>query len=348
MSNDQGQATAESKRSRLAGGWGSILGQERTVAALRRAVREERPNHAYLLLGAAGSGKLQLAEVFAQALVCESGPSARPCGECNGCRKVAAGTHPDVWCEEPSGKSDSITADQITELQRRLSFRRAEGRARVIIIDRAGSMNSQAQNRLLKTLEEPPPETVLVLCAAQPGQLLITVRSRCQKVRLGAVPATKIEQWLVHNQGVDPTTAAVAAASARGLPGRALELTDSERAEERQQLLAQITAAVGGRREAIDELCRGIDRDRKGCSELLTVLQELLRDAMMDRAGAQASPLYLGHRIGAGLLKPLSAGQFADRIARVERTRGMLHRNVSPAALLEDLLVYLSLEAPKR
>ena len=167
-------------------------------------------------------------------------------------------------------------------------------------------------------------------------------------MRLGAVPATAIEHWLVHNQGVEPSTAAVAAASARGLPGRALALTDSERAEERQQLLEQITAAVGGRREAIDDLCRGIDRDRKGCAELLTVLQELLRDAMMDRAGAHASPLYMGNRIGAGLLKPLSAGQFADRIARVERTRGMLHRNVSPAALLEDLLVYLSLEAPNR
>ena len=207
MSGDQDHETAEKRRSRLDGGWESILGHERTVSSLRRAVREERPNHAYLLLGAAGSGKRQLAEVFAQALVCESEPGTRPCGECSGCRKVAAGTHPDVWCEEPGGKSDSITSDQITELQRRLSFRRAEGRARVVLIDRAGSMNPQAQNRLLKTLEEPPPETILVLCATQPGQLLITVRSRCQKVRLGAVPATQIEHWLVESQGAAPSAA---------------------------------------------------------------------------------------------------------------------------------------------
>jgi len=330
-------------------GWEGILGHERVIDSLRRAVREDRPNHAYLFLGPQGLGKRTLAETLAQALVCDAGAEARPCGGCDPCGKVAAATHPDVWCEQPSGKSNTITTDQITELQRRLSYRRAEGRHRVVIIDEAGSMNTQAQNKLLKTLEEPPPETILVLCAVHPGQLLITVRSRCQKVGLGAVSSEILERWLVEEHGASPQDAARIAPASRGLPGTALALLDPDLSEERQTRLDQLGEALAGRREAIDLLVRSVDRDRGACAEVLGTLQELLRDAMLDVATASATPpIHPGHTPRGGLLSGLDGRQLADRVGRVEASRERLRRNVDPGGLLEDLLVHLSTEAPHR
>jgi len=328
-------------------GWARIIGHERISKSLRRTVREDRPNHAYLFLGPKGVGKHTLAQVFAKSLLCEAQPGTRPCGECSACGKVASGSHPDVWTEVPGGKSHTITSDQITELQRRLSYRRAEGRHRVIIIDEAGTMNTQAQNKLLKTLEEPPPETVLILCGVHPGQLLITVRSRCQKVALGAVPSEALREWLATEHSADPTAAAEAAAACRGLPGLALELLDAEASEERKERLDQLGEALAGKRAAIDLLVRSVDRDRTACAEVLTTLQELLRDAMVDRTGASLPPIHPHHVVREGMLAALDSRQLADRVRRVETCRERLRRNVDPGGLLEDLLVYLAVETPK-
>jgi DNA polymerase-3 subunit delta' len=328
-------------------GWDAILGHERVVKSLRRAVREDRPNHAYLFLGPEGVGKRTLADTLARALVCDADEGVRPCGLCGPCGKVASGSHPDVWSEEPSGKSHTITSDQITEIQRRLSYRRAEGRHRVVILDEAGTMNTQAQNKLLKTLEEPPPSTVLILCALHPGQLLITVRSRCQKVALGAVPHAAVEAWLVDQHGAAREEAVQAAAAGRGLPGRALALMDSDLCAERESRLAQLGEAMAGKREAIDLLARSVDRDRAACEEVLGTLQELLRDAMLSVAGTGAAPIHPGQAPHSGLLTALDARQLADRVGRIEVSRGRLRRNVDPAGLLEDLLVHLSVEAPR-
>ena len=329
-------------------GWDSLIGHQRVVQSLQRAVTEDRPNHAYLLLGAPGVGKRAVADTLARALVCaHDTPACRPCGECGPCGKVSAGTHPDVWVEEPSGKSHSISTDQITELQRKLSYRRAEGRYRVVVLDEANRTGTQAQNKLLKTLEEPPEGTVLILCAVHPGQLLITVRSRCQKITLGIVAPDTIEPWLVDRHGAAPHEAARAANGSRGLPGLAVALLDSERSAERQARLTGLSEALTGKRDSIDLLVTSVDRDRAACEEVLTTLQELLRDAMLAGAGALTDPIHPGALPERGLLSSLSPRQLADRIARVEVSRERLRRNVGPAVLLEDLLVYLSVESPR-
>lgn len=329
-------------------GWDSLIGHERVVQSLRRAVTEDRPNHAYLFLGAPGVGKRTVADTLARALVCaQDDPACRPCGECAPCSKVLAGSHPDVWAEEPSGKSHMISSDQITELQRRLSYRRAEGRYRIVILDEANHTGTQAQNKLLKTLEEPPEGTVLILCAVHPGQLLITVRSRCQKLALGIVAPQTIEPWLVEQHGAAPHDAARAAAASRGIPGLAVALLDSERSAERQARVGGLSEALSGNREAIDLLVSSVDRDRPACEEVFTTLQQLLRDAMLDSAEALTDPIHPGALPDQGLLSSLGPRQLADRIARVEVCRERLRRNVGPAVLLEDLLVYLSVESPR-
>lgn len=321
--------------------WDRIVGHDRVVASLRRAVQEGKPHHALLLLGPAGVGKMTLARLLAAGLVCEA-PGDRPCEECTSCRKVAAGTHTDVWTQEPSGKSRTITVDQVAEIQRRLSYRRGDGDFRVVLVDDAGTMNDQSQNKLLKTLEEPPPGTVIVLCALHPGQLLVTVRSRCQKVTLAPLEPSRMARWLEQVHGADPQTARVAAAASHGLPGLACSLMDTETLAARAERLEDLTAAMGGDRGAIDRLTDQVGYDREACGELLTLLQELLRDAMVGASGQPVPPLHADVNPLEGALGDLDVRHLAGLVERTVGTRERLSRNVHPAWLLEDLLLHLS------
>lgn len=196
-----------------------VRAQDRATGSLRAALARGTLHHAYLFGGPAGVGKGTAARLLAQAVNCEGGEAgpngwrADPCGACGPCRKIERGTHPDVlhlaeervmakagrW--EPEGgrtPSRDIVVAQIRDLvDRRLSLRLFEGRRRVIVIDPADAMNVQAQNALLKTLEEPPDDTTLVLVSATPDELLPTIRSRCLRVPFGPLPAALVEEILL-------------------------------------------------------------------------------------------------------------------------------------------------------
>src|SRR5512136_168368 len=189
-----------------------IIGQDRAVDALRAALRRGGLHHAYLFAGPEGVGKGMAARLLAQAANCER-DDGDACGACPPCRKIARGVHPDVlivererdmaragrW--EPKGgrtPSRDIVVDQVRELvDRRLSLRRFEGRRRVVVVDPADAMNPQAQNAILKTLEEPPPDTTLVLVASGADALLPTVRSRCLRLAFSPLPEAMLVERLV-------------------------------------------------------------------------------------------------------------------------------------------------------
>jgi DNA polymerase III subunit delta' len=325
--------------------WDSIIGHQRVTASLRRAVQERCPHHALLLLGPAGVGKMTLARLLAMGLVCDS-EGDRPCQECASCRKVASGAHTDVWTEEPTGKSKTITVDQVASIQRRLSFRRGGGDFRVVLVDDAGSMNEQSQNKLLKTLEEPPEGTVIVLCALHPGQLLVTVRSRCQKLPLGPVDPGLLSDWLRAQHGVDEQTARTAAAASHGLPGLACTLMDPETLAVRAERLEDLCAAMGGDRSAIDRITEQVGHDRELCTEVLMLLQELLRDAMVEASGQPVPARHGDARPLNGNLADRDARHLAGLVERAEATRERLSRNVHPGWLMEDLLLHLATRSP--
>jgi DNA polymerase-3 subunit delta' len=326
--------------------WNDITGHERVVGALRRALRDGRPHHAYLLLGPAGVGKMTIATLLSRALACTGGVEEPPCGECPSCIKTAAGTHPDVWTEVPGGKSNTITVDQISEIQRRLTYRRAEAAHRVILIDDAGTMNDQAQNKLLKTLEEPPAGTILVLCALHPSQMLVTVRSRCQKLTLGPVPRDQVIDWLVEHHGADRELARQAAHASRGLPGAAFALLDPEFLAVRRERVDAMCTALAGDRTAIDAVVKEVGWDRQLGADALSLLQELLRDAMTAAATADVPPLHLDADPRAGRMAPLSIEHLAGTIDRVEVAREKLSRNVYAGGLVEELLLHIATRTP--
>jgi DNA polymerase III delta' subunit len=199
-----------------------VIGHENVRDALRTALDGDRLPHALLFAGPAGVGKSLVARHLAASLLCAA-VEGRPCGSCARCVQLAAGTHPDfVPIELAEGKKE-IGVDAIRRLKRRMALRATAGAHKVAVIDDAERLSIAAQNALLKTLEEPPPGSHLVLVTASPRALLPTVRSRCRLVTFRPLTAAQVEAAL-RESGLPAAEAAELAAAAEGSPGYALQL----------------------------------------------------------------------------------------------------------------------------
>ena len=172
--------------------WTQIAGQERVVARLRRAIELGRVPHAYLFAGPPGAPMYDAGIALAMALSCTRA-RGEGCGECDACRKIAAGIHPDVVTLVREGAAQIVPIESVrNQVIARMGLPPHEGDVRVFLVEEATSLAPPAANALLKTLEEPPARTLFVLCTTAPEQLLPTIRSRCQRVRFaggGALPS---------------------------------------------------------------------------------------------------------------------------------------------------------------
>lgn len=215
----------------MTGVWTDLIGQERVVETLRRAVAGGRHamTHAWLITGPPGTGRSNAAKAFAAALQCPDGG----CGECRECRTALSGAHPDVTLVRTEALS--IGVDEVRELVRKAAMAPTLGRYQVIVVEDADRVTERGADALLKSLEEPAPRTVWLLCAPTADDVVVTVRSRCRRVELATPSRAAIAELLRRRDGVDPAMAAFAARVAQGHIGRARALARREDARRRRK-----------------------------------------------------------------------------------------------------------------
>ena len=274
-----------------------ILGHRGVRAQLWKAAERGVLHHAYLFEGPRGVGKRRVATELAMVVNCEQPDfAARPCRTCSSCRAIASGAHPDIIALEPDPDkaSRTIPIEAIREVIRQTQYHRHSARMRFILIDPAEAMLEPAANALLKTLEEPPSGTGFLLLSHNARSLLPTIRSRCQRVRFGAVPLPEIREWLIEKAAslkMPPEDADAVARLAQGCPGRALALAEGglqARTELRDQLIAALGAPLGEVYEFSTKITQGQRQDwAVEVDQLLEILEDLVRDATIRAAGAQ-------------------------------------------------------------
>ncbi|KKM12888.1 hypothetical protein SY88_01295 [Clostridiales bacterium PH28_bin88] len=248
-----------------------IRGQDLAVQQLLQALQSGKVPHAYLFLGPDGVGKETAAKALARALNCTNPVGGDACGMCLSCRRAAEGNHPDIHVLAPQGSV--IKIDQVRELQRQVGFSRYEGKYQVVLFLEADRMKEEAANALLKLLEEPPENTVLILISAKPAALLQTIQSRCVPVRFVPLSPSLLVELLVA-RGTTADQAELLSGMAGGSIGQALALAgDARYMEARDQALDYLERLT--RADAYQLLSMAAELEQQ--EDLATVLDWMAR-----------------------------------------------------------------------
>ena len=228
-----------------------IIGQEKAVGFLRQVIANDKVASAYLFTGIHGVGKTTTALAFAVLLNCTDPVDGDGCGQCQSCRRVSDGNHPDIMVIAPDPDRKAIRINQIREIERRLAFAPFQGRYRVTIMDPAEQMTTEAANAFLKTLEEPPPGNVFILNVLDPGELPPTIVSRCQRVPFRPLPTEAIENWLVQERAMDGEGAKIVARLSEGSLGKAIRMAEGDLLVARVGWIEMLHSAIKGPPDAV-------------------------------------------------------------------------------------------------
>ncbi|GAC1542409.1 MAG: DNA polymerase III subunit delta' [Herpetosiphon sp.] len=334
--------------------WG-IIGHEWAVQHLRRSLEHDRLAHAYLLRGPRNIGKALLARRLAQRLVCET-VSPDPCGTCRGCRRVLHGNHPDVRTmslqeQASAGKettSRELKIDTIRAWQHDIDVRPFEAPCRVFILDDAETLTDQAANALLKTLEEPPPYAVLLLLAQGDGDLLPTIESRCQSLKLRPLPRGVVAAALRERATtLDPAEADLLAAWSGGRIGWALHVLDApgelDDLRDRIDRLAALHAApLGDRFRWAEERAKEYRSNPMDIDAWLSLWQTWWRDILLYSADYPTAATNNDRGpVLAAIAATVSLSAAHAFLRRLATARQQLRDNVNPQLVFEHLVLHL-------
>lgn len=317
------------------GVWARVIGQPAVVQELRAAIDDPTAmTHAWLFTGPPGSGRSVAARAFAAALQCPDGGD----GTCHACRTVLSGTHADVNVIVPDGLS--IGVNEARELVRVAGRSPSQGRWQMIIVEDADRMSESASNAVLKMIEEPPPRTVVMLCAPSlhPDDVPVTIRSRCRVVALRTPTVTAIADVLARD-GVDPALAAWSAAASGGHVGRARRLARDEEARLARKAVLDVPlrlVSLAACMDAADDLVGAAKEETEAATEVLDGAEtDALKNSL--GVGARGPGVVAASRGSAGQLKELERRQKsrATRIGRDSLDRAL----VDLAGLYRDAMV---------
>ena len=295
--------------------------------------------HATLLSGESGIGKRTLARLLAQGLLCR-GEEEKPCGKCRDCTRFLARTHPDAFFPSPKPRENSIKIDALREMIAALSRHSLEGGRRVILMEEAERMTPQAQNCLLKTLEEADEGTYFILTTHQESALLPTIRSRCRIIRMQPWTAERIENALLA-KNIPAQRAHALSLYCEGSLGRALTMHEDEQYWAARDLIKRSFLSI--RRSADIPAAAALLKDQKDNGDrILDILEQEIRALLHDRITRQDSaddmPAHWQQATPQGLAKIM------DYLLQCRRHK---NANVGWAALAEGLMQTISEETSK-
>jgi DNA polymerase-3 subunit delta' len=304
---------------------------------LNRTRVQGRLPHALLISGKDGVGKRVLAEQLAHSLLCEQ-PAAdgQPCGRCAGCGWLQAGTHPDLLWLMPEEAGKAIKVDQVRALTGELYMTSHAARYKVAIIQPADAMNRNAANSLLKTLEEPTDNTVLVLLTALPGRLPATIRSRCQQLQVALPDALSAQQWL-QDTGMVTGQAIRYLKLANGAPLKAQQLAETDSAGTRDRRLQQLVAVFQGSLDPVEIAKEWMgESERQSLDWWCAWLEDMIR---WQQGGQPPLEPEMAQNLQQ-IVKTVDCRQLFDLSDKVVSALNSLGSGLNRQLILEDLLIF--------
>ena len=338
-----------------------LVGNKSIAETLTRFIVNGRLPNALLFTGPDGVGKKQFAIELARSLVCTSPDQPTACGTCAACKRAGEFSmptfekgddskfvfftqHPDVGFVLPFRRNLLIGA--IRELEREAHFRPYEARARVFIVEDADKMNDAASNALLKTLEEPPSTSHIILIASRADTLLPTIRSRCQTIRFGPVAFDEIEKYLVETCNFSPEDAALAARVSGGSIGRAMEIVPASFRTQRSLMLAVLKAAVSGNKRELLSASEEMNdaKNKEEYEEKLEILQGLVHDVWLLRNGAhEAAVLNIDIKPELSqLAEAISSPKLASWLEEIEALQESFIVNINKKIAADSLFISMA------
>lgn len=322
-------------------GFKDVVGHADIIQYIQNAVTEDKVSHAYIMNGERGSGKKLLANLFAQTLQCEQGGN-EPCYECHSCKQALSGNHPDIIIVQHE-KTSSISVDEIrVQVNEDIQVKPYSSKYKIYIIPEADLMTQQAQNALLKTIEEPPAYAVLILLTENAQKLLPTICSRCVMLKLRNIKDQLVKKYLMENLHIPDYKADVCTAFAQGNIGRAILLANSEHfneiKEEAIQLLKNIdTMDVSDLIEAVKR-CSQYKMD---VDDYLDVLAIWYRDVLIYKATQSIDRVIFAEQLSyiKERARKSSYEGIENIIKAIENAKARLRANVNFDLVMELLLL---------
>jgi DNA polymerase III subunit delta' len=321
----------------------NIYGHQKQIGMLQKAMALSRVGHSYVFSGLDAIGKKALALAFAQALICQNPSSLNDaCGNCPACRKMASGNHPDIHILET--QAQFIRIDAIRNIQQQMTFKPLEGQKRVFIIDDADKMNEQAANALLKTLEEPSRDNIMILVTARPYWLPQTILSRCRHARMNPLTAETVARFLMEQKQMDSSKALLLASLSGGSIGQALGLNSEDMIAFRAGL-SRLLAAAPKNPLGLLTLASFLGQDKKEIKQGLMILNTYFRDALVYRETERAAMIINADDLPAimSLAGRLRGEEILQNIALVDQSNEAIAMNVNKSLTLEAMAFKLHL-----
>ena len=322
-------------------GFKDVVGHREIIQYMQSAVEQQKVSHAYILNGERGAGKKLLANLFAMTLQCESGKS-EPCGECKSCKQAKNGNQPDIIVVKHE-KAGTISVDDIREqLNGDIMIKPYSSPRKIYIIPEADLMTVQAQNALLKTLEEPPEYAVIFLLTENAESLLPTIRSRCVMLKLRNIKDKLVKKYLMEHLQVPDYQADICAAFAQGNIGRAVMLAKSEHFNEIKEQAIQLLKYIDEMElHEIVSAIKEINKYKLEVTDYLDIITIWYRDVLLYKATADVGGLVFGDQLKAIKNKASKSSYegIETILTSIEKAKARLKANVNFDLVMELLLL---------